>query len=216
MQLPFTTAQFLDVFAAYNRALWPAALLIWLVTAGATWQLWRRGRFASRVMGATLVGQWAWAGMAYHLVFFREINPAALLFGGLFLLEASLLLWLSVLRPQPLFEGSASRWDGLAWALLFYGLLYPFIGLAAGLTYPRLPTFGVPCPTAIVTTGALLLAPAHGATRVAMVIPILWAAVGGSAAFVLGMRADLVLLLAGGVLLLRLLSTLWSGHQHAA
>ena len=35
MRLPFTHEQFLDAFAAYSTALWPAALLLWLATAGA-------------------------------------------------------------------------------------------------------------------------------------------------------------------------------------
>ena len=33
MHLPFGHKQFLDVFGAYNRAFWWAALLLWLATA---------------------------------------------------------------------------------------------------------------------------------------------------------------------------------------
>jgi len=43
MQLPFTHDQFLDVFAAYNRTLWPAAALLWIATAAAVVQ-WLRSR----------------------------------------------------------------------------------------------------------------------------------------------------------------------------
>jgi hypothetical protein len=54
----------------------------------------------------------------------------------------------------------------------------------------------VPCPTTILTIGFLLAGGAPVPVAVAL-IPILWAFVGGSAAFLLGMRADLMLLAAG-------------------
>jgi hypothetical protein len=105
-----------------------------------------------------LAFHWMWAGAAYHLAFFRDINPAATAFGVL-----------------------------------------------TGLQYPRLPTFGVPCPTVILTAGALLLAPRRE-TRPLAVFPILMAGVGGSAAFLLDIQADIALLAAGVVLLISVLS----------
>ena len=33
MQLPFTLEQFLDVFEAYHRVMWPGAVILWLATA---------------------------------------------------------------------------------------------------------------------------------------------------------------------------------------
>jgi hypothetical protein len=81
-----------------------------------------------------------------------------------------------------------------------YALLYPALGLVFGLSYPRLPSFGVPCPTTILTVGALLMLPRSDA-RVVTLIPILWTAVGGSAAFVLGIQADLLLPVAGALML---------------
>src|SRR3990172_2072818 len=97
MQLPFTRDQFLDVFGAYNRALWPAAILIWLLTAAAIATLYRRAALASPLVAAVLSFRWGWAGIAYHLAFFRSINPAATLFGAVFVLQAALFLWRGVL-----------------------------------------------------------------------------------------------------------------------
>jgi len=59
-----------------------------------------------------------------------------------------------------------------------------------------MPLFGVPCPTAILICGALMLVPQREA-RPASIIPILWSAVGGSAAFLLDVTADLTLLVSG-------------------
>lgn len=62
----------------------------------------------------------------------------------------------------------------------------------------------MPCPTAILTIGVLITARAGPPTRLAL-IPILWAFIGGSAAMLLGVATDYVLLAAGLVLTLVLL-----------
>lgn len=200
MRLPFTHGEFLDLFGDYNRALWPVGVLLWLATVIACWKLYRRRPNASRALAAVLGLQWAWAGAVYHLLLFRRINPVAVVFGAAFLVQAALLLWRGAIRTALTFDVTPSAWHGIGLALLFYAGLYPVLGLVFGLQYPRLPTFGVPCPTTILTGGALLLAPRREARFLAG-IPVLWAAVGGSAAFVLGIRADLGLV-ASGILLL--------------
>jgi len=200
MRLPFTHDEFLNLFGDYNRALWPAVVLLWLATLGALVRLYRGRPQASRVLAALLALHWAWAGAVYHLAFFRQINPAALLFGLAFLLESGLLFWRGVIRPSAAFIPSSSIWSKFGFALVLYALAYPALGLLCELHYPRLPTFGVPCPTAILTAGLLLLVPKREAKLLGG-IPVLWAAIGGSAAFVLGVRADLVLPMAGVLLL---------------
>jgi hypothetical protein len=200
MILPFTHDQFLEVFAAYNHLLWPAAILLWMATVSVLLRLYRHGLRESRLMAAMLSFHWMWAGAAYHLAFFSDINPAATAFGVVFLLQAALLMRRGVLRYGLNFGTSSPGWSRLGLGLVTYALVYPIIGVIVGLEYPRLPTFGVPCPTAILTTGTLLLVPRREARPLA-VIPILWAGVGGSAAFLLDIKADIALL-AGGVVLL--------------
>jgi len=205
MQLPFTHEQFLDLFGQYNRTLWPAVLLLWILTVWGLWRLYRRRPGSDRLVAGLLALHWAWAGAVYHLVFFRRINPAAALFGVAFLLQAALLLWRGAFRPHLSFTPSRALWGRLALGLIVYALFYPKIGWLFGLRYPRLPSFGVPCPTTILTAGLLFLAPRREA-RLLGVIPVLWAGVGGAAAFLLGIRADLALLLAGLLLLIYMLS----------
>lgn len=43
-----------------------------------------RGPAASRVVSLFLALSWMWMAIAYHLAFFARINPAAMLFAGLF------------------------------------------------------------------------------------------------------------------------------------
>jgi hypothetical protein len=204
MKLPFTHDQFLDVFAAYNRLLWPFAVLLWLLTLGAVIYLWRAGPRASRLVATLLVIHWAWSAVAYHLAFFQRVNPAATIFAALFLVQAVLVMWNGVVHRRLAFEPSQSARGMAAAALVAYALLYPGLGLLFGLSYPRAPTFGVPCPTTILTAGIFLLLPWRESRPVA-VIPVIWAAIRSSAAFILAIRADLTLLLAGGFLLLHAL-----------
>jgi hypothetical protein len=197
MNLPFSEREFLDVFGAYNSALWPAVLALWIITAGVVVRWFLRRRLDGRVAWSLLAIHWAWSGIVYHWLFFRRINPAALLFGALFVAQALLFVWLAMTaKGEVRLEKSSRSLIGVA--LVAYGLLYPFVGLALALRYPRVPLFAVPCPTTLVTAG-LLVASAR-APRVVSVIPMIWAAVGASAAFALGIRADLALLAAGASL----------------
>jgi len=196
MPLPFTPDAFFDVLAAYNQRLWPFALVLWLLTAYALVVLTRARPVRPWFIPGLLAIHWAWAGLAYHAAFFSRINPAAWGFSGLFLLEAGLLLWHGVVhRRLQLSRGLFFR-QVLSWGLIAYALLYPAIARAEGHAFPRLPTFGVPCPTTILTIGFLLAAD-RSLPRLLAVIPLVWAVIGGSAAFLLGVRADLMLVAAG-------------------
>ena len=55
--------------------------------------------------------------------------------------------------------------------------------------------FGVPCPTTSFTAGLLMLAMPR--SRGLSIIPVSWCVIGGSAAFLLGVRADYALPIAG-------------------
>ena len=70
---------------------------------------------------------------------------------------------------------------------------YPLIGSALGHGFPNGPVFGLtPCPLVLFTFGLLLLV--DRAPRYMMVIPIIWALVGTSAAVSLGVVEDISLL----------------------
>jgi uncharacterized membrane protein YccC len=58
----------------------------------------------------------------------------------------------------------------------------------------------VPCPTAMLTIGALLLAFSRPPVQL-IIVPIIWTIIGGSAAILLRVPADFALLLAGFALL---------------
>ena len=200
MPLPFTREQFLDVFADYNDALWPLAVALWLLTAAAFMSLRRGAADDRRAIGFLLALHWLWAGVAYHAAFFSTINPAAWLFAGFFLVEAGLLAWHGVVRADLRFSAGSSLRHISSRVLIVYALMYPVLVWLDGLRYPWMPTFGVPCPTTILTIGFLLAADPPVPVGL-LVIPLLWTVIAGSASFALGIHADLMLLAAGGYLI---------------
>lgn len=193
--LPFTHDQFIAVFAEYNLAIWPAQLVAYglgLAIAGLAAST-RARRGGSVSVGLALM--WAWTGVAYHGIFFSRVNPAATLFGLLFVVQAALVAHAGLTR-RLVFDRTLSRaWRAVSgWALVAYSaVLYPLIGAANGMAYPGTPTFGVtPCPLTLFTWGMLLMA--HRVPWWLLVIPFAWSVVGGSAALVLRVPQDWLLL----------------------
>ena len=195
MSLPFTKEQFFDLFVAYNVGLWPALLALWIVSAVASVLLLSSRPPSNRWISTLLTVHWAWSALAYHAVFFTTINPAAWVFSALFLVEAALLFWVGVVQGRLSFTPWRNAWSPMAWALVAYSLAYPAINAVEHLTLVRIPTFGVPCPTTIFTAGLLLLATPRS-WRLS-IVPVIWSFIGGSAAFLLGVRADYGLPVAG-------------------
>ena len=196
MQLPFTEEQFFDLFVAYNGALWPALVALWIVSVVASVRLFSLRRPPDRWISALLAAHWTWSALAYHVAFFSRINPAAWVFAALFLLQAALFFWWGVVQGRLSFAPwRPTGWASVAWVLIAYSLAYPGINAAQHFSVSRIPAFGVPCPTTIFTAGVLMLATPRS-WRVS-IIPVMWSAVGGSAAYLLGVRADYALPIAG-------------------
>ena len=197
MRIPFTTDQFLDVFRQYNQAVWPAQWALHVLALIAVLLLFRDSRWAGRWISGVLAVLWLWMGAVYHLIFFRPINPAAIIFGALFVAQAALFAWAGVWQGRLTFRARPEPTCVLAGLLLVYALvLYPMLGRALGHVYPAAPTFGLPCPTTLFTIGVLMLA-TPAVPRVLLLVPLLWVVVGTSGAVQLGMREDFGLLAAG-------------------
>lgn len=196
--LPFTREQFLGVFAAYNSAIWPAEIVAYLIAAAMLWLVFQHPGSANRLVAAGVALMWLWTGVAYHWMFFSPINTAALGFGALFVVESGLLAYFGVVRRELNFgmPRDAFGWLGVAF-ILYSAVLYPLIGMFSGHPYPEMPMFGVtPCPVTLFTIGLLLLTNSRVPAWL-LVVPFLWSLVGGSAAVVLTVPQDWLLLASG-------------------
>jgi hypothetical protein len=205
MKIPFTTEEFLSVFADYNQAVWPMQFLLLAAGLVAVLAVEARWLHRDRIVTGILAFLWAWAGTVYHLGFFARINPAAEVFGLLFLLQAIYLFRFSVQEPGVHFSpGIHPVRRGFGALLIVYALIiYPLIGVLSGRHWPALPTFGVPCPLALFTFGVLLWT-RRPCPRGLLVIPAIWAVIGGSAAVLLDVPEDLALPIAAGIALYNL------------
>jgi len=197
MEVPFTTEQFFNIIIAYNQAAWPMQWVLNLMAVAALVLLFRRAPTSGQGIAAILALLWLWTGIAYHLVYFTTINPAAYLFAGFYLLAALLFFWTGVVRGRLQFAAGWSGWNMIGAVLIAYALLvYPLLSRFLGHGYPMMPTFGLPCPSTIFTIGMLcFLAPPF--PRYVLLIPVLWTLVGTQAAFLFGVWQDMGLMVAG-------------------
>lgn len=190
----------MDVFAGYNETVWPAQWMAYLVGAAIVAILLTRGRKHRRWISAGLAAMWLWTGVAYHMAFFASINRAAWLFGALFVVQAGLLFFDGVIRGRLAFQRPSGPAGQTGAGLIVYAaILYPLIGMATGHAYPEMPMFGItPCPVTLFTFGLLLLARPPLPKRL-LIVPALWSLVGGSAAILLAVPQDWLLLVSGFV-----------------
>ena len=198
MPLPFTRGEFVELFAAYNAATWPLAGLTAALGALVVVLLVFRPERSGRTISASLAFFWLLTGAGYHLLFFTSINDAAWLFGMFFLLASFVFLLEGVIRRRIHFGRVCGLRAWMAAGLAGYALvIYPLLGLLLTHPYPYTPLFGTaPCPTTIFTLAVLLLA-RHPRPWLLAAVPLGWALIGGSAAILLEVPADLGLFAAG-------------------
>ncbi len=195
--LPFTPDVFFSLFGTYNIAIWPAQIGAYLLAIFIALAAIRPAPWSGRVISLLLACFWLWNGVVYHALYFTTINFLAPVFAAIFAVQALLVTWTGLIRGRIAF---AFRPDTASWAglglILFALVLYPFLSWLAGHEWPRMPAFGVaPCPTNIFTLGVLLIAVPRVPWHLS-VIPLAWSAIGGSAAWFLGVFEDLSLIAA--------------------
>lgn len=202
--LPFSREAFFAVFASYNTAMWPAQVVLYGL-AVALVVLALRGRAgAHRAISVGLGLLWVWTGVAYHWWQFTAINRPAWGFGALFVVQAVLFVGHGIGGRRLAIGRARGGYGWIGGLLIAYALVvYPLVGLA-GHPPREVPVLGVPCPTTIFTFGLLFWA-VRPIPRHLLVIPLLWALIGSTAVFLLGVVQDVGLLVAGllGLLLLR-------------
>ena len=194
--LPFSRAQFLELFVSYNEAVWPAQLAGYAAGIVALWAVAGVGRSHGRMALASLAAMWLWTGFVYHIAFFARINPVALPFGLLFVLQGAALAMLAV-RGRYRFRLSRDGRTAAGVLLVVYAtLIYPLIGvLAHGAS--ALPMLGItPCPVTLFTLGLFLFSEPRIPAWL-WLAPLSWSLIGGSAAFILSVPQDWPLLIAG-------------------
>ena len=195
--LPFSLEQFISVFADYNQAIWPMQIVAYGLGLAAVVSLARTGALANRMACFILAALWLWTGFAYHGLYFSRINAAATWFAIAFVIEGLWFAWAGF-RNSFFFEPRRNLATFAGVFLVAYALVvYALVNGLTGHHYPEMPTFGVtPCPLTLFTLGFLLLARMPHPWGL-WLIPLLWSLIGGSAAFLLHVPSDWLLLFGG-------------------
>ncbi len=200
--MPFSEAEFFDVFARYNAAIWPLPVVASLLGIAVIALLFVGTRTSTLAASLALSAMWAVNGLGYHWSFFSAINPAARVFAAIFVAEAVLLAVVPIIVRNFRLVVRRDLGSAVAVGLAVFALvLYPILGRLAGHAYPSVPAFGVaPCPTTIFTIGVLLAGPWRSA-RWLLIIPGIWSVIGGSAAVLLSVPQDFGLIAALAILI---------------
>lgn len=198
MRIPFSVEQFFDIFTIYNRAIWPAQGLAYILGIVALGLSLREKKLSSRIVSGILASFWIWMGVFYHIVYFSRINSAALTFGFFYILQGLIFLYIGTFCGRLSFGFRYNPLSILGVCFILYAMaVYPLLGLGFGHSYPSAPMFGVaPCPTTIFTFG-LLLWSTKSVPAYVLAIPFLWSVVGMSAAVSLRVPQDYGLAIAG-------------------
>jgi hypothetical protein len=207
MGMPFTAEQFFEVFAAYNAAIWPVQIIAYALGLIAVAMLWSNWSIGKQLVLPILAIMWLWNGLAYHLMFFSPINPAAKGFAAIFIVQATILAATSIDRGSLQLEVRRDPRSFLGLAVIFYALfVYELLGYLSGHGLMKGPLFGVtPCPTTIFTVGVLLLARGKPVIWLA-IIPVIWSMLGVSAAVLFDVREDFALAVAATMLVVVLVA----------
>ena len=196
MNLPFTPDQFLDVFKSYNLTVWPAQILLVVLALLMIFVLFKKNFYSDKLISIGLAVLWLWMGIVYHIIFFTRINPAAYLFGTLYVIQAGLFVYYGIITKELIYKYRNNAICIMSILFFLYALIfYPLLSYQFGHLYPSTPTFGLPCPTTIFTFGMIILM--EDRKKIIFIIPIVWSLVGFTAALKLGIYQDIGLLIAG-------------------
>lgn len=205
MKLPFSLEEFLDVFRTYNEAIWPMQILLYLFGGAAIFAVLINRTFSSKLISLIHSLLWIWMGVVYHLIYFTSIDNLAYVFTIQFVLQGTFFFYQGVIKNRLHYRLTRDLDGMIGIMLLTYALVvYPVLSQLLGHPYPNNSTFGAPSPTVIFTIGFLFLLEGKIPTRI-IIVPLVWSLVGFFAFISLNIREDLGVMIAGVLLITRVL-----------
>ncbi|MCF8236161.1 MAG: DUF6064 family protein [Bacteroidales bacterium] len=212
MDVPFTTEEFIGVVEKYNSFFFPIQILVLLLGIIAVVLLHSKIRLKDQLISGFLGLLWIWVGIAYHFAFFTVINPAAWIFGSLFILQGLFFILEGPMGKKITFHFDKTGRAYTGYFFIVFGILiYPIIQYFMEMSWLRTISLGLPCPTTILTFGLLMLT-TRSFRKYLLIIPSIWAIIGSFAAIKFNVYQDVVMLLAAIVADIWLLKRKKSGQ----
>ena len=200
--LQFTTEELLQVYSAYNQAIWPMQIIFNLLALLIIYMTIKTYKYSNTIISSSLGFLWLCVGIIYQLLFYSDINSYAYLFSAFFILQGILFFSYGVFGSRLFFTIKYDLYGLVGVILIIYSLIfYPIFSKILGHVYPQSPTFGLPGSTTIFTLGILLWTD-KPVTKFLLIIPLLWSVLGFAISIEIGMIEDVGLLLAGFVVLI--------------
>lgn len=191
--MPFSTEEFLNVFGRYNSDVWPIQVTFYLFAIIVLMVLFANHSKKDTIINFVLSFFWIWMGSVYHIMYFSGINPVAIAFGAVFIIQGFIFGYFGIFKSQLQYRRDKTVYSLMGTILILYGLvIYPILSFSFGHIYPKIPTFGRPCPTTIFTFGILLFS-VYRLSWYIYLIPVLWSVIGVSAAIELSITEDFAL-----------------------
>ena len=213
MKIPFSTEDFLNVFGRYNSDIWPIQFVFYVFAIIVLFVLFANHSKKDTIINVALSFFWLWMGIVYHIMYFSGINPVAMAFGAVFIIQGFIFAYFGTFKRQLQYNRAKTVFSLLGTILVLYGLVvYPILSFSLGHIYPKMPTFGLPCPTTIFTFGILLFS-VYRLSWYIYAIPLLWSVIGVSAAIELSITEDFALGITGAVALAAFVAKVQSRRQ---
>jgi len=199
MQTTTSLPDFLPMFEAVNRDLWPLQAFTLLLGVAMAIATLRKSRIADRIAAAALGLIWIFDGVVFHWVYFRSIFEPAGTFAVLWAAQGVLFIVFGVFRPRLSFTAARDGYAAFGFLLIAYALLvYPVLGYLLRSDFAYATWFGpFPCPVAVFTIGMFLLTDDR-VPKFLVIVPLLWA-VTAWAPVSWGVTEDIGLLVGGTI-----------------
>lgn len=190
----FPIELFVRVFEKYNLDIWPMQVVAYIIGIVSLFFVIKRTEYSNRIIAAILSFLWLWIGIVFFLLYFAPIFSLHYVSGGLFIIQGIMFLAI-VIRPRVSFGCKRDVYSVVGIFFIAYSMIgYPVVGYLLGR---QSAPFGVyPCPTTVFTFGLLLLIDKK-VPKLLLVIPLLWALIGGIPPLFVGIFEDIGLIVAG-------------------
>jgi hypothetical protein len=191
----FPIELFVRVFEKYNLDIWPMQVVAYIIGIVSLFFVIKRTEYSNRINAAILSFLWLWIGIVFFLLYFAPVFSLHYVFGGLFIIQGILFL-ANVFKPRVSFGCKRDVYSLVGILFIAYAMIgYPVVGYLLG--HGHSAPFGVtPCPTTVFTFGLLLLIDKK-VPKLFLVIPLLWALIGGLPPVFVGVFEDIGLIVAG-------------------
>lgn len=193
MKTPFSTEQFFSVLENYNHFVFPFQLIILAIGAVLIGLIVSSKHLKTRFPAVFTGLLWIYTAVFYHFFFFTAINPAAWIFGSLFILQGGLMLYETIYKKRLDSATDNKKQRIFGFVFVLYGvIIYPLISYLSEGSIAGTISLGLPCPSTILTFG-VFLGYGKNFSRYLLIIPAVWSLIGISAAINFGVYQDFVM-----------------------